>query len=73
MKSSDGMTAVGWMSGILCSVTVDRSHIITGQLERKPIQPLILQVASGEIIPVLKEALVELTGVERVTNVVVCL
>jgi hypothetical protein len=35
--------------------------IVAGQPERKPSRAYILQTASGETIPVLKEALVELT------------
>ena len=35
--------------------------MVTGQPERKPSRAYVLQTASGETIPVLKEALVELT------------
>ena len=43
------------------SVTIVRPDIVAGQPGRKPSRPYVLQTASGETIPVLKEALVELT------------
>jgi hypothetical protein len=43
------------------SVTIARPDIVAGQPERKPSRPYVLQTASGETIPLLKEALVELT------------
>jgi len=43
------------------SVTIARPDIVAGIPERKPSRAYVLQTASGETIPVLKEALVELT------------
>jgi uncharacterized protein (DUF1684 family) len=43
------------------SVTIAWPNIVTGHFERKPNRAYILQKASGETIPVLKEAVVELT------------
>jgi hypothetical protein len=60
---------VGWIRDKSCHVTIDTGasltiaglDIVAGQPERNPIQPYVLQMASGKIIPVLKEPLVELT------------
>jgi hypothetical protein len=41
-------------------VTVARSDITAGQSEREPSHQYVLQTVSGEILPVLKVALVEL-------------
>jgi hypothetical protein len=43
------------------SVTIARPDTVTGQPERKPSRAYVLQTESGEAIPVLKKALVELT------------
>jgi hypothetical protein len=43
------------------SVTIARPDIVARQLERKPSRAYVLQTDSGETIPMLKEALVELT------------
>jgi hypothetical protein len=43
------------------SVTIARPDIVAEQPERNPSRAYVLQTASGETIPVLKEALVELT------------
>jgi hypothetical protein len=43
------------------SVTIARPDMVVGQPERKPSRAYVLQTASGETIPVLKEALVELS------------
>ena len=43
------------------SVTIARPDMVAGQPEKKPSRACVLQTASGETIPVLKEALVELT------------
>jgi predicted aspartyl protease len=42
-------------------VTVARPDIVAGLPERKLSRPYVLQTASGKTIPVVKEALVELT------------
>lgn len=47
--------------GTGASLTIARPYIISQQPERKPSRPYILQMVSGETIPVLKEVLVELT------------
>ena len=36
------------------SVTIARPDIVAGQPERKPSRPYVLQMASGEIVPVLR-------------------
>jgi len=41
------------------SVNITRPDIVAGQPERKPSRAYVLETASGDIIPVLKEALVE--------------
>jgi hypothetical protein len=46
------------------SVTIARPDIVAGQPERKPSRIYVLQMASVETILVLKEALLELTGME---------
>jgi len=43
------------------SVPIARPDIIAGQPERKPSRNYVLQTASGETIPVLKVAILELT------------
>jgi len=43
------------------SVTIARPDTVEGQAERKPSRAYNLRNASGKTIPVLKEALVELT------------
>ena len=43
------------------SVTIVRPDIVAEKPERKPSRAYVLQKASGETIPVLKEALVDLT------------
>jgi predicted aspartyl protease len=61
--------AEGWIQGKPCRVTIDtgasvtiaRPNMVAGQPERKPSRTHVLQTASGETIPVLKKALVELT------------
>jgi len=65
----DSLIAEGWIHGKPCQVTIDtgasvtitQPDIVAGQPVRKPSRAYILQNASGETIPVLKEALVELT------------
>jgi hypothetical protein len=42
-------------------VTVARPYTVVGLPERKPSRQYVLQVVSGQTIPVVKEALVELT------------
>jgi len=59
----------GWIQGRPCRVTIDtgasvtiaRPDMVTGHLEMKPSRAYVLQTASGETIPLLKEALVQLT------------
>jgi hypothetical protein len=41
-------------------VTVSRPDIIVGLLERKPSRQYVLQMMSGQTIPVVREALVDL-------------
>ena len=61
--------AEGWIQGKPCWVTIDtgttvtiaRPDMVAGQPEWKPSRAYVLQTAFGETIPVLKEALVELT------------
>jgi hypothetical protein len=43
------------------SVTIARTDIVAGKPERRPSRTYVLQTASEETLPVLKEALVELT------------
>jgi len=43
------------------SVSIPRLDMVAGQPERKPSRACVLQTASGETIPVLKEALINLT------------
>jgi predicted aspartyl protease len=43
------------------SMTIARPDIVAGLPERKPNLPYVLQTASGETIPVMREARVELT------------
>jgi predicted aspartyl protease len=42
------------------SVTIARPDMVAGELHRRPSRAYVLQTASGETNPVLKEALVEL-------------
>jgi hypothetical protein len=42
-------------------VTVARPNIVVGVPERKPSRQYVLHVVSGQAIPVVKEALVEIT------------
>jgi hypothetical protein len=42
-------------------VTIARPDIAAGQPERKPSRSYVLHMSPGETIPVVKEALVELT------------
>jgi hypothetical protein len=63
------LTADGWVQEKPCRVTIDtgasatvaRSDIVAGLPERELSRPYVLQTASGETIPVVKEAHVELT------------
>jgi hypothetical protein len=48
-----------WSSTII--VTIARPDIVAGLPARKPNLPYVLQTASGETIPVMREAHVELT------------
>jgi len=65
----DSLIAEGWIQGKPCQVTIDTGASVTiahpdkvaGQPERKPSRTYVLQTASGETIPVLKEAFIELT------------
>ena len=65
----DSLIAEGRIQGKTCrvnidtgsSVTIARPDIFTGQPARKPSRDYVLQTASGETIPVLKESFVELT------------
>jgi hypothetical protein len=67
--SNDSLIAEVWLQNKICRVSIDagvpvttaRPEIVAGQPERKPSRLYVLQMASGEIIPILKEALVELT------------
>jgi predicted aspartyl protease len=59
----------GWIQEKPCRVTIDtgasvtvaRPDIVAGLPERELSRPYVLQTASGETIPVMKEARVELT------------
>jgi predicted aspartyl protease len=63
------LTADGWIQEKPCRVTIDtgapatvtRPDIVAGLPERELSRPYVLQMASGETIPVVKEARVELT------------
>jgi predicted aspartyl protease len=63
------LSADGWVQEKPCWVTIDtgasatvaRPDIVAGLPERELSQPYVLQTASGETIPVVKEAHVELT------------
>jgi predicted aspartyl protease len=62
------LTADGWIQERPCRVTIDtgasatvaRPDIVAGLPERELSRPYVLQTASGETIPVVKEARVEL-------------
>ena len=51
------------------SVTIARPDIVAGRPERKPSRAYVLQTASGETLPVLREALVELTLGQRALRI----
>jgi hypothetical protein len=51
------------------SVTIVRPDIVTGQPERMPTMTYALQTASGETIPMLREALIKLTLGRRVQRI----
>jgi predicted aspartyl protease len=63
------LTADGWIQEKPCRLTIDtgasatvaRPDIVAGLPERELSRPYVLQTASGETIPVVKEAHVELT------------
>jgi predicted aspartyl protease len=63
------LTADGWIQEKPCRVTIDtgasvtiaRPDIVEGLPEKELSRPYVLQTASGETIPVVKEARVELT------------
>jgi predicted aspartyl protease len=63
------LTADGWIQEKPCRVTINtgasataaRPDIVAGLTERDLSRPYVLQTASGETIPVVKEARVELT------------
>jgi predicted aspartyl protease len=63
------LTANGWIQVKPCRVTIDtgasvtvaRPDIVAGLPERELSRPYVLQTASGETIPVVQEARVELT------------
>jgi hypothetical protein len=64
--SDDSLIAEGWIQYKPCRVTIDseasvtivRPDIVAGLLGRKLSRQYVLQIASGETIPVLKLALV---------------
>ena len=51
------------------SVTIVRPDIVAGRPERKPSRAYVLQTASGETLPMLREALVELTLGQRALSI----
>jgi predicted aspartyl protease len=63
------LNADGWVQEKPCRVTIDtgasatvaRPVIVAGLPERELSQPYMLQTASGDTMPVMKEAHVELT------------
>jgi sulfur transfer complex TusBCD TusB component (DsrH family) len=65
----DSQNAKGQTGDKLCLVTIDtglsvtmaRPDITAGLTKSDLIMPYILQIASGDILPILKEALVKLT------------
>jgi predicted aspartyl protease len=67
--TEDSLIADGWIHERPCrviidtgaSVTIARPDIVAGLPERKSNLPYVLQTASGETIPVIREARVELT------------
>jgi hypothetical protein len=73
----DSLVAEGWIQGkpfrvtidIGASVTIARPDIVAGQPERKPSRVYVLQTASEETIPELKEAPVEPTLGRRALRV----
>ena len=66
---TDSLVAEGRIQGKPCRVTIDtgasvtiaRPDIVAGQPERRPSRAYVLQTASGETIPVIKQSQVELT------------
>jgi hypothetical protein len=74
-RSNDSLITAGWIEENRChlnintgvSVTIAWPGVTAGLPKRKQNQPHILQMAS-RILPVLKDALVELTGVECATD-----
>jgi hypothetical protein len=63
-RREDSLIAEGWMKKTPCHVTINTTITmpsITGCTYRRPNQPNVLQTASRESIPDLKETLVELT------------
>lgn len=71
------MIADGWIHEKPCrmtidsgaSVTSDRSDIVAGIPERNPSRPYVLQRGSGETIPVVTQARVELTLWQRALKI----
>jgi hypothetical protein len=67
------LTADGWIQEKPCrvtidtgaSATVDRPDIVAGLPERELSRPYVLQTESGETIPVVTEAFVDLTTGRR--------
>jgi hypothetical protein len=51
------------------SVTIARPDIVSGRPERKPSRAYVLQTASGETLPLLRETLVELTLGQRALRI----
>jgi hypothetical protein len=76
----DSVNAKVWMADKLCLVTIATEAsvmlaipvIATGLPERDLTTPYVLQMASGEILLILKKALVKLTGVPPTKRLVVC-
>jgi hypothetical protein len=72
-RTEDRLVADGWMQERSCRVTIDAGAFVTVAtpdivvrlLERRPGRQCVLQVGSGRTIPVVREALVEVTLVQR--------
>jgi hypothetical protein len=67
-RTDDSLIAEGWILEKSCrvpidtgaSVTIAKPNIAAEQPQRKPSRPYVLQTASGETLPLLKEEPVEL-------------
>jgi hypothetical protein len=74
---NDSLIAESWIQEKPCHVTIDteasltiaRPDIVAGQPKRQPSRPYVLQMASRETFPVLKEVLEKLTQGRSALNI----